>query len=718
MAALRAVGREWDKVSAGPQVWREALPVDPAAGVYAGEGEFRPARFTRVVSVAGRDGQLRPIETTSVSETPVTRLGRADRALRRVVEGPPLDESALAAERMRKLVALPVLSADALSSVAYGPQAMLAVLVLAGLPGLSYSLPVGGAIVLLMLAVGVSYRQTIRAYPQGGGSYIVATEELGRIPGLIAAAGLLIDYVMTVAVSIASGVAAMTSAFPSLRPAAVWIGVAVIVVLLAGNLRGVRQAGSAFAVPTYAFIVAIGVLVIAGLVRSAQRGFSPVPAHHLAIAESLSVLLVLRAFASGSTAMTGIEAISNAVPSFQPVEWRNARVTLTWMVALLVGMFAGVLAVSRLAGVVPVARQTTLSQLARLSFGNGPMYIYIQAATAAVLLLAANTSYNDFPRVLFLMARDRQAPRSFLHIGDRLTFRNGIALLSVTAAVIYIGFRGNTESLLPLYAVGVFLAFTLSQTGMIMHWRRHRDQPHWRRSLVFNATGAVLSGIVFVIEGITKFTEGAWVSILLISGISAIALRTHRYYELAGQQLGLRPAEAAAPAAPEQAAPRVRRGESPPEGTGASGAVSEAGRAGSPGRAGELTIVPVVVMDRAAMRALAYAAALGQPALALHVSPTTEEADRFISYWQAWGDHLPVEVIVSPHRAVVAPLVHYILTLHRQRPDLTLTVAVAEVVDEHWWHRILYEQIAPRLQRTLRTLPGVIVTSVPFPITC
>ncbi len=478
-----------------------------------------------------------------------------------MVEGLPLDVSALAAERMRKLVALPVLSADALSSVAYGPQAMLAVLVLAGLPGLSYSLPVGGAIVLLMLAVGVSYWQTIRAYPQGGGSYIVATEELGRVPGLTAAAGLLIDYIMTVAVSIASGVAAITSAFPSLQPAAVWIGVAVIVVLLAGNLRGVGQAGAAFAVPTYAFIVAIWALVIAGLVHSAARGFRPVPIHHLAITESLSLLLVLRAFASGSTAMTGIEAISNAVPSFQPVEWRNARITLTWMVALLIGMFAGVLAISRLAGVVPAASQTLLSQLAHLSFGSGPMYIFIQAATAAVLLMAANTSYNEFPRVLFLMARDRQAPRSFLHIGDRLTFRNGIVVLSVSAAAIYIGFGGNTETLLPLYAVGVFLAFTLSQTGMIMHWRRHRDQPHWRRSLAFNATGAVMSGIVFVIEGITKFTEGAWVSILLISGIIAIALRIHRYYDLAGQQLALRrPEEAAAPATSHaQRAPRSDR---------------------------------------------------------------------------------------------------------------------------------------------------------------
>ena len=718
LAAMRAVGREWDKVSAGPHVWRGALPVDPAVGAYAEEGEFRSARFIRVVSVAAQDGQVRPIQT-SVSETPRTRLGRADRALRRVVEGPRLDESALAAERMRKLVALPVLSADALSSVAYGPQAMLAILVLAGLPGLSYSLPVGAAIVLLMLAVGVSFRQTIRAYPEGGGSYIVATKELGRIPGLMAAAGLLIDYVMTVAVSIASGVAAMTSAFQSLQPGAVWIGVAVIAVLLAGNLRGVGQAGSGFAVPTYAFIVAIGSLVIAGLVHSAARGFSPVPSHHVAIAESLSVLLVLRAFASGSTAMTGIEAISSAVPSFQPVEWRNARITLTWMVALLIGMFAGLLAISRLAGVVPVASQTMLSQLAHLSFGNGPMYVYIQAATAAVLLLAANTSYNEFRRVLFQMARDRQAPRSFLRIGDRLTFRNGILLLSVAAAAIYIGFAGNTLTLLPLYAVGVFLAFTMSQIGMIMHWRRHRGQPHWRRSLVFNATGAVLSGIVFVIEGVTKFTEGAWVAIFLIVGIIAIALRTRRYYELAGQQLALRPEDAAAPAAStDRIAPREPPDGRQGDGTKAPEAIGEAGETGKSEQTGELTIVPVVDMDRAAMRTLAYAAALGQPAFALHVSPTTEEADRFIGYWQAWGDHLPLQVIVSPHSAVVAPLVSYILTLHRQRPDLTMTVTVPQVIDEHWWHRILYEQIAPRLQRTLGTLPGVIVTSVPFRITC
>ena len=716
LAALREIGREWDQLAADPQVWREALPVDPTLGEYPRDSDFRPARFTRVVALSGRDGQLPAIETTSAAETPLTPGARFGRAMRRLLEGPPLEASAIAVERMRKLVALPVLSADALSSVAYGPEAMLAVLVVAGAAGLSYSLPVGGAIMFMMLAVGVSYRQTIRAYPQGGGSYIVASEELGRIPGLIAAAGLLIDYILTVAVSIASGVAAITSVFGSLRPDTVWIGVGVIIVLLAGNMRGVRQAATVFAVPTYAFIAAMVTLIVAGLVHAAGHGFHPVPARHLAVVQALTVLLVLRAFASGSTAMTGIEAISNAVPSFKPVEWRNARITLSWMIALLIGMFAGVLVIARLSGVVPEASQTMLSQLAHLNFGDGAVYIYIQAATAAVLLMAANTSFNDFPRVLFLMARDRQAPRSFLHIGDRLTFRNGILLLSAAAAAIYIGFGGKTGTLLPLYAVGVFLAFTLSQTGMIMHWRHHREQPRWRRSLAFNAIGAVMTGIVFVVAGVTKFTSGAWVSIVLIGAIVVICLRIHRYYDVAGRQLALRPGEATTSAAlSARLAPRAHIGTAVTPGSEGGGALdSEAWAAETPAQIHALTVVPVMALDRASIRALAYAAALGQPAFALHISPTSEEADRFLGYWQAWGDHLPLEVIVSPHRAVVAPLVNYIWTLHRQRPDLTLTVAVPELVDRHWWHRTLYEHIAERLRRALRSLPGVVVTSVPF----
>jgi len=716
LAALREVGRAWDRTSAAPRAWRHALPVDPSLGTYPPAHDFQPEGFTRLVSVSGRDGELPTIETRRSAEIPPTAAGRVGQLTRRVLLGPPLDASAIAMERMRKLVALPVLSADALSSVAYGPEALLTVLVLAGLPGLSYSIPVGAVVVFLMLAVGTSYRQTIRAYPQGGGSYIVASQNLGRVLGLAAAAGLLIDYVMTVAVSIASGVAAITSALPSLLPATTWMGVGVIVVLLAGNLRGVRQAGALFAAPTYAFILAIAALVAGGLLHAAGRGFQPPPVRHLSAAEPLSVLLVLRAFASGSTAMTGMEAISNAVPAFKPAEWRNARATLTCMVTLLIVMFAGVLAIAKLTGVVPKANETILSQMARLSFGDGPLYIFVQGATAAVLLLAANTAYNDFPRVLYLMARDKMAPRSFLEIGDRLTFRNGIVLLSVISALIYAAFAGYTNALLPLYAVGVFLAFTLSQTGMVVHWLRHRDDPHWRRSLVFNATGAVMSGIVFIVAGVTKFFSGAWVAIVLIGLIILAALRIRRYYDRAAQQLALRPEQGRTRTSPPAlATPRVpaaRPGDDDSEANGRDGLAAET--AEDPGQITNLTIVPLTVLDQASMRALAYAAALGQPVFALHVSPTKNEAKRFSGYWQTWGDHLPLEVVVSPHRARVAPLVNYIWTLHRHWPALTLTVVVPEIVTRRWWHQILHDRVARRLRHALRGLPGVVVTSMPF----
>lgn len=395
LSVLRLVGREWDRVCGEPSVWRQALPVDPNLGSYP--TELLPTRFGRFVPVAGQHGQLPALEATADGEMPESRLGQLGYQLRRVALGPPLNATAIARERMRKLVALPVLSADALSSVAYGPEAMVAVLVLAGGAGLSYSLPIAAAIVFLMITVGVSYRQTIRAYPHGGGSYIVATDNLGRWPGLVAAAGLMTDYILTVAVSVASGVAAITSALPSLAPDAVPIGAGAIALLLAGNLRGVRQAGLLFAAPTYAFIATTFALVIVGLIDAGGHGFRVTPHPHLTATEGVGVLLILRAFASGSTAMTGIEAISNAVPAFRPTEWRNARTTLTWMVGLLVMMFAGTVVLVHFDGVVPSAQQTVLSQLAHRSFGSGLMYTLTQASTAAILLLAANTAYNDFP---------------------------------------------------------------------------------------------------------------------------------------------------------------------------------------------------------------------------------------------------------------------------------------------------------------------------------
>jgi amino acid transporter len=718
---LRRVGREWGRACGNPEVWRRALPVDPSLSSYPEPTDVRPTRFGRFVPVQSQPGPGagavgRAVEATGAGGVASTPRGRLGHDLRRALLGPPLRSSAIARERMRKLVALPVLSADALSSVAYGPEAMLAVLVLAGSAGLGYSIPIAATIALLMIAVGVSYRQTIRAYPHGGGSYIVASDNLGRLPGLTAAAGLATDYILTVAVSVAAGIEAITSAIPSLSSERVVIGVCVIIVLLAGNLRGVRQAGTLFAAPTYLFIFAMLALVAVGLSDAAGRGFHATARPPVTATEGVGVLLILRAFASGSTAMTGIEAISNAVPVFKPVEWRNARTTLTWMVGLLVALFVGTIAMVQLGGIVPNAQETVLSQLAHRSFGSGFMYPLVQAATAAILLLAANTAYNDFPRVLFLLARDLQAPRLFLRIGDRLAFTNGIVLLSLAAGVIYVGFGGRTAPLIPLYAVGVFLAFTLSQLGMVVHWWRLRD-PHWRRSLAFNATGGLLSAIVFITAAITKFMEGAWVALLAVGLFILAADRIRAHYRLVAEATALHPHTVEVPK--HRILPSARNGAASASRLGSEQTAGEPGETDaeteeSPDEIHHLIIVPLASLDLASMRALAYAASLQQPVLAVHVSPSDEEGERFRSYWSTWGDHLPLEVVVSPYRALVAPMVNYIESLHRLSPDLTLTVILPEIVVERSWQRILHNQTAPRLRRALRSLPKIVVTTVPF----
>ncbi|MFC4565467.1 APC family permease [Nocardiopsis mangrovi] len=711
LQVLRHLGREWERVSRDPEVWRRALPVDPDLGSFPERHEIRPAPVVRLVRVTGLGGTEHEAEAAEAADLPPTRLGRAAHRVRRALLGAPLRNTALVRERMRKLIALPVLSADVLSSVAYAPEAMLTVLIVAGAAGLAYTVPISAAIVFLMLAVAVSYRQTIRAYPHGGGSYIVAGENLGRLPGLVAAAGLMTDYILTVAVSVAAGVAAITSAVPALVPATVPLGLGVIAVLLAGNLRGIRQAGILFAAPTYAFIAAMFALVITGLVQ-ALSGSSPAapPAPHAQAAQGVGVLLVMRAFASGATAMTGMEAISNAVPAFRRVEWRNARTTLTCMAVLLITLFAGLIALIELTGTVPGGtHQTVLSQLARLSFGTGWMYVFVQAATAAILLLAANTAFNDFPRVLSLMARDNHAPRIFLRLGDRLAFSNGIILLSVVAAVIFAAFGGVTTALIPLYAVGVFLAFTLSQSGMVVHWWRLRG-PHWRKSLAFNATGATLSALVLLTAAIAKFTEGAWVAVFIVGLLVLMSLRVRHHYTTVDAALRLRPH---AIELPRHAI--CSPGTGGVEGPGEAGdGRTEEENEETPSEIHHLSVVPIETVDLASMRALAYAASLQQPVLALHLSPSEEEAERFRGYWTQWGDHLPLEVVVSPYRAIVAPLVNYVEALHLQRPDLTVTVILPEVVTRRWWHGLLHDRLAARLRRALRHLPKIVITTVPF----
>ena len=468
VAALRAVGRQWSTLTPD----RDALPVDPGLRYLDGEGA-QEGRFVHIRSARSGDGE--DLEATRAGVEPDSPLGRVGYAARRVLVGPPLRSTALADERMGRLLALPVLSPDALSSVAYGPEAMLTVLVLAGSAQLSLSLPIAAVLVVLMVSVGLGYRQVIRAYPHGGGSYIVASDSLGAVWGLIAGAGLILDYILTVAVSVAAGVAAITSALPSASPATVPIGLAVIALLVLGNLRGVRAAGALFAAPTYMFVVAIAMIVIVGLIKSGGDGFHPVaPAAHRAT-EALGALLILRAFASGATAMTGIEVISNAVPVFELPEAINARKTLSVMVVLLVTMFIGVVVIAHLDGASP-GNQTVLSQIAHRSVGNGPLYAFVQLSTMLVLLIAANSALNGFPRLLYFMARDGYVPRMFLHMGDRLAFTAGIVVLVVPAAILYAAFNGQTEPLIPLFAIGVFVAFTLAQSAMVVYWWRHREQ--------------------------------------------------------------------------------------------------------------------------------------------------------------------------------------------------------------------------------------------------
>ena len=447
-------------------------------------------------------------------------------SFKRLLIGKPIATEHQHHERLSKVTALAVFSSDALSSVAYATEAILAVLILGGSAALGLALPVGIGIGVLLIVVAFSYRQTIRAYPKGGGGYIVARENLGDLPGLIAAGALLIDYVLTVAVSISAGVAAITSlgitwGFPEIKNYAVEIGLFFIALVTIANLRGVKESGIIFAVPTYAFITSILIMIAYALVRDALVGPTPVT-HPIApeipaTGEAIGLWLIFRAFAAGCTALTGIEAISDGVPAFKSPESKNASTTLTWMVGLLVTMFLGITYLAHLHGAVPneLSHETVVSQIARTIFGTGPIYFIIQITTALILVLAANTAYADFPRLASFLSRDRFLPRQFASRGDRLVFSNGILALGFFSALLVVVFQANEIAMLPLYAIGVFISFTLSQAGMV---KRHLSvqEAGWRRGALINGIGALLTAVVLGILTVTKFTHGAWVVMVLI----------------------------------------------------------------------------------------------------------------------------------------------------------------------------------------------------------
>jgi amino acid transporter len=599
--------------------------------------------------------------------------------LRRIMLGRPLATAHAVHQRLSNVKALAVFSSDALSSVAYATEEILLVLVLAGTAALHLSLPIALGIALLLVILTVSYRQTIQAYPSGGGAYIVAKDNLGTLAGLMAGSALLTDYVLTVAVSIAAGVAAITSAFPALAEHRVVLAVAFVLLITLANLRGVRESGNIFAAPTYLFILSIFLLIGVGWLKHLFNHLGPiVTAHPPAPVQGLTTFLILRAFASGCTALTGVEAISNGVPAFKPPESRNAGATLTWMAATLLVMFLGITSLAHLFRIIPHEGETVVSQLAHNIFGNGPIYFLVQASTTMILVLAANTSYADFPRLASLMARDRFLPRQLANLGDRLVFSNGILILGLLACLLLMAFGGLTHALIPLYAVGVFLSFTLSQSGMVVRWFRLQGQG-WRRRAIINAVGAVASCTVLIVFATVKFVQGAWIVVLLVPTLVFFFKQIHHHYEFVTSNLTLKGFEK----------PRQIR---------------------------HIVLVPVSDLHRGVVTALEYAKSICLEVRAVYVDLNVEAARAMREQWKKWYPDIPLVVLESPYRSVLEPLLDYIDQVKREEHLEMLTVLLPEYVTPHWWQGLLHNQTALLIKGALLFKKGVIVTSVPYHI--
>jgi amino acid transporter len=629
------------------------------------------------------------LEATEVTQAPRSGMGRVISNVKRVLIGAPIATVQAEHERLTKIKALAVLSSDAISSVAYATEAILISLVAAGSGHLGLTLPISFAIVGLLAIVATSYRQTIPAYPNGGGSYIVAKDNLGTLPGLVAAASLMIDYVLTVAVSVSAGVLALVTLFPQLAPYAVPIDVALVIFITVVNLRGVRESGSIFALPTYIFIGSALLLIIVGSIKSFFIQHDPIIGNfqYVPATESLTLFLVLRSFAAGCTAMTGIEAISNGVPAFKKPEARNARTTLTWMAVILGALFIGVTLLATSFGFEanPASNPTVIGQIAFKVF-TGPLYFMypvFQLATLFILTLAANTSYSDFPRLASLLARDKFLPSQFAFRGDRLAFSTGIVSLALLAILLLIVFNGITTQLINLYAVGVFMSFTLSQGGMVLHWwRLRKEHKGWLRSMIINGLGAVTTLVVSLVIAITKFLEGAWIVVILIPLLVLMFMAISRHYQ------------------------RVERGK-----------VSDIPI--HPQDIRHRVIVPIAGLDRAAIQSLAYARSISKHVTAVHVAVDVDDANKVREAWERWQKHLAEEeetqliIIDSPYRSLSRPLLAYIDTIHELFPTDTVTVILPEFVVAHWWEQILHNQTAFRLKAALLFRPGIVVTSVP-----
>lgn len=623
-------------------------------------------------------------EATTYAERRSGWKGRYLEARDRVL-GVTLSNARLEGERLSKIKALAVFSSDAISSVAYAPQEILFVLLLAGTGAMQWSLPIVIAITVLLMIVVASYRQTVRAYPNGGGSYIVAHENLGARAGLIAAAALLVDYVLTVSVSVAAGMDALSSLNEGFRPYAVPVAIGIVCLVALVNLRGVSESGTFFSIPTYAFIFLLTGAIVVAVVKIVFDSGNPLaagtPRETFAGTESLGLLLLLKAFAGGCSAMTGVEAISNGVQAFKKPASQNARTTLLWMGGVLAFLFVGSALLARHFGFVPHEDNTILSQLGAEAYGDGTvLFALLNIMTAGILFLAANTAFADFPRLAAILARDGYVPRIFHARGNRLVFSWGIIVLAALAALLLLIFDAKTTSLIPLYALGVFLSFTLSQGGMVRHWFESKESG-WKRSMVVNGLGAITTGVVFVVIIEAKFAEGAWMVVILIPILAIVFWLIGRFYK------GLARALQVAPEAVLDMRP-----------TGTSMIP---------------VVVPVEEINLATVMTLGSACERSRDVVAVHVLVDPDEPSNVEERWARQFPGVPLVLIDSPYRTVADPIASYVNDRLRRAPyEVTVIVPILEV--RHWYQHPLVNQSLKRLPQLLKKRRQVNVVYFPF----
>ncbi|WP_027416988.1 APC family permease [Aneurinibacillus terranovensis] len=596
--------------------------------------------------------------------------------------GRPLSTEALQEEKMPKWMALPILSSDALSSVAYGTESILIALVAYGVAARWFSLPISFVIVVLLFTLIISYRQVINGYPKGGGAYAVAKDNYNPLMSLIACAALLVDYTLTVAVSATAGVAAITSAFPQLVPLIVELSVLGVLLVAFINLRGVREAGTVFAFPTYFFILNILALLIAGLYQIIVRGIPsasiPMPSH---IPAGVTLYVLLRAFSSGCSALTGVEAISNATPAFRDPTVKNAKATLLYLGILLFVMFSGTSILANLYGIAPspTGNPTVLSQIASHLFGNSWLYYSVQISTALVLLLATNTAFSGFPLLASIVAQDGYMPRQFSARGDRLALNFGIAVLSLMSILLIIAFNAKTDALVPLYAIGVFLSFTIAQTGMVKKWMQEKPAG-WMSKVFINGLGAVMSFSVVIISLVEKFAAGAWTIAIIIPVLVWIMFKIKEHYLNVARQL------------------KIDIGE-------------------EMNLKNTLVIVPVGGINRVVRNSLEYALESNPPEqiLAFHVAITKDEEEKFRKKWEAWNTQIRLETFYSRFRSIKSPLLRFIDQIQRRVGDkYEITVVLPIFITKKRWQRILHNQTAYFIEHALLTRKDIILVKVPF----